>query len=171
MTVEGLPDCVFRGTVNGLRRSEPAGQASPAYDAVVAVDNADLTLKPGMTASTQIIVDQRNDVLRVPDQALQFAPSVAKGQASAAPEADQPQIWVLRGSAPVAVNVVPGLYDGKFTEIAQGELHPGDQVIVGENRPQTAGCSVGRAVTAHSVLDLGFAGCVFTRPSIAAGAC
>jgi len=34
------------------------------------------------------------------------------------------------------VNVVTGLDDGKFTEIAQGELHPGDQVIVGENRPQ-----------------------------------
>jgi HlyD family secretion protein len=136
MTVEGLPNRVFRGTVSQLRRSEPPGQAPPAYDAVVAVDNADLTLKPGMIASTQIIVDQRNNVLRVPDQALQFAPSVAKGQASAAPEADRSQIWVLRGSAPVAVNVVFGLDDGKFTEIAQGELHPGDQVIVGESRPQ-----------------------------------
>jgi HlyD family secretion protein len=134
MTVEGLPNRIFRGTVSQVRRSVQGGQAVASYDAVVAVDNADLTLKPGMTASAQIIVDQRDNVLRVPDQALQFAATVAKAQASS--EGDQPQIWVLRGNTPVGVNVVAGLDDGKFTEITPGELHPGDQVIVGENRPQ-----------------------------------
>ncbi|HUC48727.1 MAG TPA: efflux RND transporter periplasmic adaptor subunit [Xanthobacteraceae bacterium] len=136
MTVEGLPHRVFHGTVSQVRRSVQSGQATTGYDAVVAVENPDLALKPGMTASTQIVVDQRDNVLRVPDRALQFAPTVAKAQASVPPETDQPQIWVLRGSTPVGVYVVTGLDDGKFTEIAQGELHPGDQVIVGENRPQ-----------------------------------
>ncbi len=47
------------------------------YDVVVSVDNADLALKPGMTAATQIVIDQRNDVLRVPSQALRYAPATA----------------------------------------------------------------------------------------------
>jgi HlyD family secretion protein len=136
MTVDGLPSRVFRGTVSQVRRSVQGGQAAAGYDAVVAVDNADLALKPGMTASTQIIVDQRENVLRVPDQALQFAPVLAKAQGSASPEEDRSQIWVLRGGTPVGVNVATGLDDGKFTEIAAGELQPGDQVIVGENHPQ-----------------------------------
>lgn len=134
MTVEGLPHRVFYGTVSQVRPSGQSGSVAASYDAVVAVDNADLALKPGMTASTQILVDQRDDVLRVPDQALQFASVVAKAQA--APDAEGVQIWVLRGNTPVGVNVVTGLDDGKFTEIARGELRPGDQVIVGEDRSQ-----------------------------------
>jgi len=134
ITVEGMPHRIFHGTVSRASRLPPIGQTAAAYNAAITIDNTDLTLKPGMVASVQIIVEQRRDVLRVPDQALQFAPSTAKPQAASA------QIWVLRGSAPVAVNVATGLDDGTFTEIAQGELHPGDQVIVGENRlqPQTA---------------------------------
>lgn len=136
VTVEGLPHRIFHGTVSQVRQSGQGGPPAATYQSVVAVDNADLTLKPGMTASTEIIVDQRDNVLRVPDQALQFANVLAKAQASAASEGDQPQIWVLRDRTPVAVNVVTGLDDGKFTEIAQGELQPGDRVIIGENRPQ-----------------------------------
>ena len=102
-----------------------------------------------MTAAAQIVVDQRSNVLRVPDQALQFTPSVAKAQAapdaSTSAESSPPkaspskgQVWVVRGNAPVAVTVVTGLDDGSFTEIADGDLHPGDQIIVGENRPQNS---------------------------------
>jgi HlyD family secretion protein len=146
MTVDALPDRAFQGTVSQVRRSPQSAPGAASYDAVVNVDNADLVLKPGMAATTQIIVAQKNDVLRVPDQALRFAPSIAKAQ-SAAPAnvaamgsaKSQSQIWVLRGNEPVAVNVVTGLDDGNFTEIAQGELNTGDQVIVGENRPQTSG--------------------------------
>ncbi len=142
VTVEGLPQRVFHGIVSQVRRSGQGSQPA-AYGAVVAVDNDDLALKPGMTASTQIIVDQKDGVLRVPDQALQFAAVFAKAQASATSDADRSQIWVLRDHTPVAVNVVTGLDDGKFTEIAQGELQPGDQVIIGENRSQPQAASSG----------------------------
>ena len=98
--------------------------------------------------AARIVVEPRNDVLRVPDKALQFSPSPAKSQAVPAPAAStasspaafpakvQSEIWVLRGSVPVAVNIVTGLDDGNFTEIAEGDLKPGDRVIVGESRPQ-----------------------------------
>jgi HlyD family secretion protein len=148
ITIEALPDRVFQGTVSQVRRAPQSAPSAATgvetgaatYDAVVNIDNADLALKPGMTATTQIIVAQKNDVLRVPDQALRFAPSIARVQSmaqSAVPAKGQSQIWLLRGNEPVAVNVVIGLDDGNLTEIAQGELRPGDQVIVGENRPQT----------------------------------
>jgi HlyD family secretion protein len=143
MTVEGIPDRIFHGAVSQVRRSAPSAQGGAAtYDAVISIDNADLVLKPGMTAVTRIVVDQKNDVLRVPDQALQFAPANAKQQSasqsvSGSAEAASPknQVWVMRGNVPVAVAVVTGLDDGGFTEIAAGDLRPGDQVIVGENRP------------------------------------
>jgi HlyD family secretion protein len=79
VTIEGVPGRTFHGTVRQIRRSAASAQtAPPSYDAVISIDNADLVLKPGMTALTQIVIDQRNDVLRVPDQALQFAPVSAR---------------------------------------------------------------------------------------------
>ena len=146
MTVEALPDRIFQGTVSQVRREPQSVPGAATYEAVVNIDNTDLALKPGMTAKTRIIVAQKSAVLRVPDQALRFAPSAAKVQSvtqAAALAKGQSQIWVLRGSEPVAVNVVIGLDDGNLTEIAQGELNPGDQVIVAENRPQTNNSQAG----------------------------
>jgi HlyD family secretion protein len=99
------------------------------YDVVVGVDNSDLALKPGMTAATRIVIDQRDDVIRVPSQALRFSP----GGGSAATQG-QPQVWVLRDGQPVAVPVTTGLDDDSFTEIVKGELKPDDRVIVAEQR-------------------------------------
>jgi HlyD family secretion protein len=137
LMIEGIPDRIFHGTVSQVRRSAPGARGTTAFNAVINIDNADRVLKPGMTATTQIIVDQKNDVLRVPDQALQYVPAGAKAQGneSAPPKGE---IWVMRGNAPVVVAVATGLDDGSFTEIAAGDLRPGDQVIVGENRPQSA---------------------------------
>ena len=83
---------------------------------------------PGMTAASRIVVDQRNDVIRVPNQALRYVPRSLAGAA----QSDQPQIWVLRDGKPVAVPVVAGLDDDSFTEIASGDVKPGDLVITAE---------------------------------------
>jgi HlyD family secretion protein len=99
------------------------------YDVVVGVDNSDLALKPGMTAATRIVTEQRTDVIRVPSQALRFSPRGA----SAATQG-QPQVWILRDRQPVAVPVTTGLDDDSFTEIVKGELNPDDRVIVAEQR-------------------------------------
>ena len=100
---------------------------------------------PGMTASTQIIVDKRNDVLRVPNQALRYVPgglSAVQAAGIRAPSTRQPQIWVLRGGQPVAVTVTPGLSDDNFTEIVDGDLHVGDQIIIAESGGQGNGQSL-----------------------------
>jgi len=143
-TVDAFPQRVFQGTVIQRRQSPQTVQNVVTYDVVIGVDNSDLTLVPGMTASTTIIIDQRQDVLRVPNQALRYVPGGLP--AAAAPGAGtatsrQPQVWVLRNGRPVAVTVVPGLSDDNFTEIVKGDLNPADQVITAESRGQAGGQS------------------------------
>ena len=86
-TVDAYPGRMFAGVVVQVRQSPQTVQNVVTYDVVVGVDNADLALKPGMTASTQIIIDQRSDVIRVPDQALRYTPSsvTAASKAPGAP--------------------------------------------------------------------------------------
>ena len=128
------------------RQSPQTVQNVVTFDVVVSVDNSDLALKPGMTASTKIIIDQRNDAIRVPDQALRYAPLGLEGAAT--PEAsatlvtssiEAGRLWVLRDGQPTAVLVVLGLDDDSFTEIVKGDLKVGDQVIVSEQRGSGSG--------------------------------
>jgi HlyD family secretion protein len=138
-TVDAFPKRVFAGTVTQSRQSPQTVQNVVTYDAVISVDNPDLALKPGMTASTRLIVDQRTDVLRVPNQALRYAPGGLAGAQGSAASVEQPtRLWVLRDGQPVALAVVLGLDDENFTEIVTGDLHPGDQVVTGEERSATA---------------------------------
>lgn len=118
------------------------------------VDNADLSLRPGMTATATITATQRHDVLLVPNTALRFSPTAsvaaAKGgiatsllprmpgsrtrkqAADGASTADARQIWVLREGKAVAVAVIPGISDGRMTEISGGDLKVGMLVITGQ---------------------------------------
>ncbi len=128
------------------------------YLAELDVANDDLNLRPGMSAVATIAAAERKAVLLVPNTALRFTPLAATTAASSssgsivsrlvprpplvgAPKraganaAAARQVWVLRDGAPVAVPVVPGLGDGRRTEIVSGALREGDAVIV----EQTAG--------------------------------
>ena len=135
-TVDAYQARVFEGVVSQVRQSPQTVQNVVTYDTVISVPNPDLTLKPGMTASTRIVIDQRADVLRVPNAALRYTPpGVAAGGMVAAgtgrSAARQSRVWVLRDGAPVALAVVTGLDDENFTEIVSGALQSGDLVIVG----------------------------------------
>lgn len=114
------------------------------------VDNADLALRPGMTATATIVATRRSDVLLVPNTALRYVPTVPaeaakkgitsglmmgpprtskRSAASGASTAGAKQVYVLRDGAPVRVAVTPGISDGRQTEITGGELQAGMQVI------------------------------------------
>lgn len=117
------------------------------------VDNADLSLRPGMTATATITAVERKNVMRVPNAALRFTPTVATEAArksitsgmvmgppkimkrSAATDASTAlarQVWVLPedgSNTPVAVAVMPGISDGRMTEIVSGDLKVGMAVI------------------------------------------
>jgi HlyD family secretion protein len=139
-TVDAFPQRVFQGIVSQRRLSPQTVQNVVTYDVVIGVDNNDLVLVPGMTASTTIIIDQRIDVLRVPNQALRYVPgglSTVEARNAAAGRA--PEVFVLRDGRPVAVAVVPGLSDDNFTEIVSGDLKPGDAVITAESGAPVSG--------------------------------
>jgi HlyD family secretion protein len=117
------------------------------------VDNSDLSLRPGMTATATITATQRKDVLLVPNTALRFTPTAAtapgatqksaasslipsmpssrvrKSAAASASTASARQVWVLQDGAAVAVAVTPGITDGRLTEITGGDLQAGMSVI------------------------------------------
>jgi HlyD family secretion protein len=127
-TVDAYAKRTFEGTVSQVRQSPQTVQNVVTYDIVISVNNSDLTLMPGMTAASRIVIDQRDDVIRVPNQALRYVP---KGLAGAI-QSGKAQIWVMRDGDPVAVPVVAGLDDDNFTEIVSGDVKPGDLVITAE---------------------------------------
>ncbi|SDI35434.1 hypothetical protein [Paraburkholderia phenazinium] len=120
-----------------VRQAPQTVQNVVTYDVVIGVDNRPLLLKPGMTATARIVIDQRENVLRVPDQALRFSPT-GPGNAPASQPAAPPagtgsaRVWVLRDGRPVLVAIKTGLDDDTYTEVISGQLQPGDQVIVAE---------------------------------------
>jgi HlyD family secretion protein len=147
-------------------RKYPARIARVAYGSTITdnvvtyltyldVDNRDLSLRPGMTATASITAAQRNDVLLVPNSALRFTPidgaagnpasaggivstlmprmprsSTRSPAAASASTATARQVWVLRDGVAVPVAVVPGISDGRMTEITSGELQAGMEVII-----------------------------------------
>jgi HlyD family secretion protein len=127
-TVDAYPKRTFEGTVNEVRQSPQTVQNVVTYDIVVSAANSDLALMPGMTTANRIITDQRNDVIRVPNQAFRYRP----GGLAGVNETGQVRIWILRDHEPVSVPVAVGLDDDNFTEIVSGDLKPGDQVITAE---------------------------------------
>lgn len=69
-TVDAFPNQTFNGTVRMVRNAATANQSVVSYATIIDVANEDLKLKPGMTANVSIIVQQRNDVLRIENGAL-----------------------------------------------------------------------------------------------------
>lgn len=121
------------------------------------VDNADLSLRPGMTATATITATRRSDALLVPNTALRFTPTAKaaatptksaapnllprmpgnntrKSAATGASTASAKQVWVLRDGAAVGIAVTPGISDGHMTEITGGDLKAGMLVITDQKR-------------------------------------
>jgi HlyD family secretion protein len=73
-TVDAYPGEPFRGAIRDIRNAPQVVQNVVTYDAVIDVDNPDLKLKPGMTATVSVVTDRRRDVLAVPNSALRFRP-------------------------------------------------------------------------------------------------
>ena len=107
------------------------------YTVVLSTQNPDLALLPGMTALVEVVVDEAAKVLRVPNAALRFQPvdgATANTATAATPHGAKAGavVWVLGDDgAPEAVAVALGRSDDRATEITDGSLRPGQQVIIG----------------------------------------
>ena len=124
-TVTAYLSRTFEGTVTMVRSSPQVIQDVVTYGTEVEVDNGDLALKPGMTASVKIKTAGVKDALRVPAAAFQFVPPLTPAGEKAS---GSPGVWILRGESLRRVAVRPGVSDGELTAVTSDELHPGDAV-------------------------------------------
>jgi HlyD family secretion protein len=130
-TVEAFPDHPFSGRVVQVRQAPQSVQNVITYDVVIGVANADLLLKPGMTATCRIVTARRDGVVRVPDLALRYAPGgLATSPGAGASQGSQ--VWLLRQGQPVRAPVKLGLDDDSYSEVVQGDVKEGDLVITSE---------------------------------------
>lgn len=146
-TVDAFDRRSFPATIRMIRYASEPLDGVVSYVAILSVDNRDLSLRPGMTATADIIVEERAGVLTVPNAALRYVPPATSAERSGggllglimperpAPRQDDgsgPAVWVLRGGAAVQVPVMIGSSDGRLTEITGGDLAEGEIVITGQ---------------------------------------
>lgn len=122
-TVAAYADRAFDATVITVHNASRVVDRVVSYEAELAVNNRDLALRPGMTATAQIVVEQLRDELVVASQALRFTPPNV-----VAPPG--PHLWVLRAGAPVAVAITVVGENETQAAIRSEHVVPGERVIV-----------------------------------------
>ena len=144
-TVDAFPDDVFQGKVVQVRKSPSTVNNVVSYDVIIAVDNPEQKLFPGMTADVSILVAEKTNVLKIPNAALRFMPppDLKIDDAGNSSPTNQPavglvtapnqrMVYVSTGTSkaprlkPMRVKV--GVDDGAFSQVLDG-LHEGDAVV------------------------------------------
>jgi len=152
-TVDAYPNQVFPAKITQVRFGSETVEGVVTYKTILSVDNAELRLRPGMTATAQIVVDKREEVVLVPNVVLRFSPPVEeekkdtgsgmllsrimphprssapipRGNANA--NSTEQDVWTLRNGNLTALHITKGLSDGKMTEVVAGEIEPGMELI------------------------------------------
>jgi HlyD family secretion protein len=168
--VDAFPGRTFPAQVERVDVGANAGAGSTtssssstvvAYTAVLAVNNSDSTLRPGMTATAEIVTSEKKGVLLVPNAALRFSPDGGAKERSGVTKVLMPgpprgtanaqarEVKIGRGSAqqvhvlgadgqPQPVAVTTGDTNGTLTEVTGDSLREGDAVITGVLAAETA---------------------------------
>ncbi len=158
-TVSSYPARRYPGQVRRVAFGSTKTDNVVTYTTTLDVDNSDLSLRPGMTATANIVAVERTGVLLVPNTALRFMPQIDEPQAQptsvlarmmprppvSAPKtvrferrAGPRQIWVLQDGQPMAMTVVTGINDGRQTEVSGEGLVEGLEVITEQRRGGSA---------------------------------
>lgn len=136
-TVDAFPGQQFIGRVQQIRNSAQTIQNVVTYDAVIDVNNLQLKLRPGMTASVEFVVAEKSNVIRIANTALLFNPDpnllrrlhLMPPQSMSNLESNMHVVWILRGGKPVPISIRTGISDGTLTAVLQGDIRPGDALI------------------------------------------
>lgn len=154
-TVDAYPDRHFPARINQVRYGAQTVQGVVTYETILDVDNSDLSLRPGMTATADIIVNKVHDAILIPNAALRFAPparqietsarsggslfsrlfprrrhNTQKPREGAAAGGEQKQVWTLRDNKPVALKITTGATNGILTQVTGGAVEPGTPLVV-----------------------------------------
>lgn len=133
-TVDAYPDDTFEGEVKQVRQETTTTNNVVTYEVVISAPNADLKLKPGLTANVTIYTAERKGVPSVPSKALRFIPqkeTVGKMKIVDAANAKN-KVWTIEGNSIVAHKVNIGMTDGTNTQIVGG-IAEGTKVVTGLN--------------------------------------
>lgn len=133
-TVDAYPDDTFKGEVKQVRQEATTTNNVVTYEVVISAPNADLKLKPGLTANVTIYTAERKGVLSVPSKALRFTPqkeTVGKMKIVDVANAKN-KVWTIEGNSIVAHKVNIGMTDGTNTQIVGG-IAEGTKVVTGLN--------------------------------------
>jgi HlyD family secretion protein len=139
-TVDAFPGRAFEADVLQVRQAPITVQNVVTYDVVVEVANPEMLLKPGMTANVTIVTAKRDDVLRVPLQALRYAPRKSATSFANNPRAEsrhpsnRARVWLDQNGTLKPVTITSGLDDGNYVEVLSGDLKAGDTVVTDEVR-------------------------------------
>jgi HlyD family secretion protein len=149
-SVDAFPDRNFNASITQVRHAPQTVEGVVSYETVLGVNNEDLELLPGMTATAEIVTRQINDALLIPNAALRYSPPVAqkhkqqggslinqlfsrpRPQRESKPHSKQDkshQIWILEDGQARALEIKLGASDGLHTEVLEGNLQPGMAVI------------------------------------------
>ncbi len=160
-TVDAYPGRKFKGRVRQIRNAPVTLANVVTYTVVIDVENPEMLLKPGMTATVNVTHADRESVLRVPNGALRFRPSPevlarynkADGGRSAHPETsripvmdkspEKRTVWLLKDGVPTSAQITVGITDGTLTEVTGGDIKEGDTLITEAITPQKAGQPMG----------------------------
>ncbi|UCH81488.1 MAG: efflux RND transporter periplasmic adaptor subunit [Nitrospiraceae bacterium] len=154
-TVDAYPDRTYTAQITQVRFGAQTVEGVVTYETVMSVDNSDLSLRPGMTATADIVVKKIENEVLIPNAALRFTPPQKEqpedvglidkliprrrrrprgNGASGAANKGGPMVWVVTEDSKQPVRPLPvktGLSDGSFTSVIDGSLEPGQPVIVG----------------------------------------
>jgi len=149
-TVSAWPGRKFPASIQRVGLGSTTTDNVVTYKTILQVNNDDLALRPGMTATASIVTAERTDVLLVPNAALRFTPPTTNGapnrslvsrlvpmppsnatkrSAATAENGDEARVWVLGEQGPQAVAVKTGVSNGRQSEILGGDLKAGMAVI------------------------------------------
>jgi HlyD family secretion protein len=164
--VDAYPNRTFDAEVLQVRYGANTTQGVVTYETVLSADNSELLLRPGMTATAEIVVKEIKEALLIPNSALRFSPSPKdldqftekpkpgekKGPpVDASPKEDEvgiasinrQMVWTIRDGEMVQVPIVIGETDMDNTEVKEGELKPGDLLIINTGLQMGGSVSVG----------------------------
>jgi len=148
-TVDAYPERTFPAQITQVRFGSQEVEGVISYETVLNVDNAELFLRPGMTATAEVTVKKIDNTMLVPNAALRFTPPVVVQQdnegsgsllgnllprppSSVKSRIDmkQQQVWTVRDGEAVVIPVNTGSTDGVMTEVISGDIQAGMELIV-----------------------------------------
>jgi HlyD family secretion protein len=142
--VDAYPERSFDGRVKQVRLNSVIVNGVVTYEAVVEADNSEGLLRPGMTATAEIVTKRVKDALMVPNAALRYEPVVksaphtifsgrpGSGRSSTGRTNNGDAVWVLKDQKPLRIPVKTGDSDGTTRIILEGDIQTGDAVVVSE---------------------------------------